>query len=241
MVFGRSKRSTREISCEELQVGDQKICKVQSYRYLGVFLDLLLSFHNHIEYLRLKLAQNIGSMYRVKIIFPFTILKIIYHSLITSYLNYCSVVYLNTFCKHIKPLQVLQNRAIRILGNFLHRPSKLENVSETKTLFLFLNLLDLNDIRILNNSIWHFQIQNFKNYFYDKSLLILLPHSDCWRSRMYQIPFVSSERSKFSIRYQIPFIANNHKLNDKILFDPSQKSQQKSQLNLKKQILKIVS
>ena len=57
---------------------------------------------------------------------------------------------------------------------------------------------------------------------------------------MYQIPFVSSERSRFSIRYQIPFIANNHKLNDKILFDPSLKSQQKSQLNLKKQILKIV-
>ena len=78
MVFGRSKRSTREISCEELQVGDQKICRVQSYRYLGVFLD-------------------IGSMYRVKNIFPFTILKTIYHSLITSYLNYCSVVYLMHF------------------------------------------------------------------------------------------------------------------------------------------------
>ena len=88
-------------------------------------------------------------MYRVKNIFPITILKIIYHSLITSYLDYCSVVYLHTFWKHIKPLQVPQNRAIRILGNFLHRPSKLENVSETETLFLFLNLLDLNDIRIL--------------------------------------------------------------------------------------------
>ena len=97
MVFGRSKLSTREISCEELQVGDQKICRVQSYRYLGVFLDPLLSFQNHIEYLRLKLAQNIGSIYRVKNTFPFTILKTIYHSLITSYLNYCSVVYLMHF------------------------------------------------------------------------------------------------------------------------------------------------
>ena len=53
---------------------------------------------------------------------------------------------------------------------------------------------------------------------------------------MYRIPFVSFVRSRFSIRYQIPFIANNYKLNDKILFDPSQISQ----LNLKKQILKIV-
>ena len=159
-------------------------------------------------------------------------------------MNYCSVVYLNTFWMYIKPLQVLQNRAIRILGNFLHRPSKLESVSETKTLFLFLNLFDLNDIRVLNtyhmvsiyHTIWHFQIQNCKNYFCDKSLLILLPRSDCRRSGMYRIPFVSSERSRFSIRYQIPFIANNYELNDKIMFDPSQKSQ----LNLKKQILKIV-
>ena len=87
MVFDRSKRSTPEISCEELEVGDPKFCRVQSYRYLGVFLDSLLPFHNHIEYLRLKLAQNIGSMYRVKNIFLFTILKIIYHSLITSYFN----------------------------------------------------------------------------------------------------------------------------------------------------------
>ena len=62
MVFGRSKRSIREISCQELQAGDQKICRVQSYPYSGVFLDPLLSFHNHIEYLRLKLAQNIWSM-----------------------------------------------------------------------------------------------------------------------------------------------------------------------------------
>ena len=96
-------------------------------------------------------------MYCEKNIFPFTILKIIYHSLIASYLNYCSVVYL-TFWKHIKPLQVLQNRAVRILGNFLYRPSKTENVSETKMLFLFLNLLDLNNIRVLNTSIWNFQI-----------------------------------------------------------------------------------
>ena len=48
MVFGRSKRATREISCQELQIGDQKICRVQSYCYLGVFLDPLLSFSNHI-------------------------------------------------------------------------------------------------------------------------------------------------------------------------------------------------
>ena len=129
-------------------------------RYLGVFLDPLLSFHNHIEYLRLEIAQNIGSMYRVTNVFPFTILKIIYYSLIASHLNYCSVVYLNTFWKNIKPLQVLQNRAIRILGNFLHRPSKRENVSKTKTLFLFLNLLDLNGIKVLNTSARYFQIQN---------------------------------------------------------------------------------
>ena len=71
-------------------------------------------------------------------------------------MSYCSVVYLNTFCKHIKTLQVLQNRAKEYIKNFLHRPSKLENVSETKTLFLFLNSLDLNDTRVLNTSIWHF-------------------------------------------------------------------------------------
>ena len=36
-IFGRPKPATRNI-CQELQVGDQKVCRVQSYRYLGVFL-----------------------------------------------------------------------------------------------------------------------------------------------------------------------------------------------------------
>ena len=162
-------------------------------------------------------------MYRMKDIFPFAILKIIYQSLIASYLNYCSAVYLNTFWTQIKPLHVLQNRAIRILGNNLLRPLKLENVSETKTLLLFLNLSDLNDIRALNNSIWRFGIQNSDNYFYDKSLLSLLPCLDCRRSGMYRNPFVSSERSRFSLSYQIPFIASNYKRNKKLHF-PSQKS-----------------
>ena len=153
-------------------------------------------------------------MHRVKNIFLFSILKIIYHSLIASHLNYCSIVYLDTFWKHLKPLQVLQE----YLEIFHLNLQNFKMFQELKHYSFFLNLLDLKHIQILNISIWYFQIQNSNNNFYDKSLLILLPSSDSWQSLMYQIPFVSSERSRFLIGYQIPFIANNHKLNDKILF-----------------------
>lgn len=216
MVFGHSKRATKKISCQELQVGEHKIRRVQSYRYLGVFIDPLLSFQTHIDHLRVKLSQNIGSMYRLQHVFPFSILKIIYHSLIAPYLNYCTIIYLNTFWTHIKPLQILQNKAVRILGNFLHRPSKLRDASETETLFLFLNLLDLKHIRELNISIWHFKIQDPSSYFYEKSLLILPPPSALRCSGTYRIPFVNCERSRFSIRYQIPFISNKYRLKDRI-------------------------
>ena len=44
MVFCCSKRVTQLISCQELQAGENKICKVQSYRYLAVSLDPLFVF-----------------------------------------------------------------------------------------------------------------------------------------------------------------------------------------------------
>ena len=218
MVFGRSKQGVAKVGIDELVVSGCRIRRVKTYRYLGIILDELLCFRSHSDHLRIKLAQNLGCLHRLKYVFPFSIIKILYHSLIESYLRYCPIIYLNTFPNHFKHLQTLQNKAVRILGTFFHRPARLQNLSETKTLFLFLHILNLNQLRELQLSLWHYDIQSPASYFYESQILVTPIRSlasSSARFGAYRIPLINCERDKFSIRYQIPSIANRLKLNSK--------------------------
>ena len=82
MIFGRSQWTVNKITLEELIVNQSRIKRVKSFRYLGIILDELLSFRKHSDYLSLKLGHNLGCLNRLKHVFPFSILNILYHSLI---------------------------------------------------------------------------------------------------------------------------------------------------------------
>jgi hypothetical protein len=64
MIFGRSQQTVNKITIEELIVNQSRIKRVNSFRYLGIILDELLSFRKHSDYLRLKLAHNLGCLHR---------------------------------------------------------------------------------------------------------------------------------------------------------------------------------
>ena len=234
MIFGRSQRAVDKITIDELIVNQSRIKRVNSFRYLGIILDELLSFRKHSDHLRLKLAHNLGCLHRMKHVFPFSILKILYHSLIESYFKYCPVIYLNTFMVHLQPLQIIQNKAVRILGTFVHRPVRLQNLSETQTLYLFLNIVNLKQLKDLHTAMWYYDIQSSANYFHDLGI-IETPISPAHhvRSKKYRLPPIKSERARFSIRYQIPHIANKFNL-----IDVSPRF--KSRFSLKKHISKII-
>ena len=194
MIFGWSQRAINKITIDDLIVNQSRIKRVHSFRYLGVILDELLSFRKHSDYLRLKLAHHLGCLHRLKQVFPFSILKILYHSLIESYLNYCPIVYLNTFIVHLQPLQIIQNKAIRILGAFVHRPARLKNLSETQTLYIFLNILNLKQLNYVHIAMWYYDIQSSANNFYNLGI-IGTPTSPthCIRSKKYRLPPIKSE------------------------------------------------
>ena len=110
---------------------------------------------------------------------------------------------------------------------------RLKNLSETQTLYVFLNILNLKQLKDLHKAMWYYDIQSSTNYFHDLGI-IETPISPAHpvRSNKYCLPPIKSERARFSIRYQIPHIVN--KLNSVEMF-PSLKSR----FSLKKHISKM--
>ena len=84
-------------------------------KYLGVIIDSTLSWKDHICNLTKKLSRVIGVMFKLR---PFVNLKImrnVYHALFFSHIVYGIQVW-GTVCDiHLKALQVLQNRIVRLI------------------------------------------------------------------------------------------------------------------------------
>ena len=57
-------------------------------KYLGVILDNKLNWHNHIQYVSTKLAKAAGIIYKVRNKAPQSVLMLLYHSLVGTYLRY---------------------------------------------------------------------------------------------------------------------------------------------------------
>ena len=114
---------------------------------------------------------------------------------------------------YLQPLQIIQNKAIRILGTFVHHPVRLKDLSETQTLYIFLNMLNLKQLKGVHAAMWHYGIQSSTNYFHDMGI-IEHPTSPSHHVpfKKYRLPPIKSERARCSIRYQIPHTVNKHNL-----------------------------
>ena len=96
-------------------INNSTIESVRSQKCLGVDLDNRLTFDIHIENICKKICSGIGVIKRIKPFVPMCSLTRLYKALIKPYFDYCSPLW-NTSGKVLKDkLQVLQNRAARII------------------------------------------------------------------------------------------------------------------------------
>ena len=67
--------------------------RVQNFKYLGVVIDENLSWKSHIEKLQLKVSQRLGILRRIKHLLPKHARIIFVNTMITSLLDYGSLVW----------------------------------------------------------------------------------------------------------------------------------------------------
>ena len=98
-----------------LYVEDFLIEEKQNVTFLGVIIDNKLLWKEHIQFVCNKISKSIGILCYLRHSYPIHILRLLYMSLIFSYMNYCNLVWGSAYECHLKPLLTLQKKAVRII------------------------------------------------------------------------------------------------------------------------------
>ena len=118
----------------------------KSFKLVGVHIDEQLSWKYHIKHLSNKITQTIIMLTRSKNYIPKNIKLMIYNALIQSYLEYCLPIWGGAQNQYMKPLQVAQRKALRIILNKKYN-------SHTDPLFFESKVLKLTDLYELKISL----------------------------------------------------------------------------------------
>ena len=71
-----------------------------------------MSWKQHIEHIRLKIAKTIGIIYRLKSMYPSAILLTLYNTLVTPHLHNC-LLYWGSIIKENDLLHIMQKKSIK--------------------------------------------------------------------------------------------------------------------------------
>ena len=146
-------------------------------------------------------------MRRLKLCLPYSALRSIYFALIQTNINYCSLVYLSTFKSHIKRIQILQNKAPRILKLFIPSPIELPSKSSTASLYTYLDILPVSQQFTFGAILFkfNFDIKKLPPYYLNQSLFSQSQDLNNYNTRQKKSIYIdkyNTERSKFA-----PFVS----------------------------------
>ena len=95
----------------------------KSITYLEIHLDRELSWKTHIDYLAKKLSKVCGMIYKLRHYIPLSTLRIVYHSMFHSHIQYSLINWGRAAKSHYHKLSILQNKILRA---YLFRPRRYE-------------------------------------------------------------------------------------------------------------------
>ena len=173
-----------------IQINGSNIEKVNSTKYLGVYIDHHLNWKDHIAYICSKLSKSTAVIHKTSHVLDTKTLTLLYNAIIVSYLNYCVEVWGNTHKTNRHSLYIKQKKAIRIVCHAKY-------LDHTSRLFHKLRLLKSLDIVHFNTCI--FMYKAFHN--------LLPPSIQIYFSRSlikkyyfhFYFHFARTQKKKFSI------------------------------------------
>ena len=148
----------------DININGSKIKHVKCTKFLGITINEHLDWKIHVDNLSNKIARNVGMLNKLKHFLPDYIMKILYSSLIASHLQYCTLLWANSHVTHIRKLQLLQKKNIRIITSSHY-------IAHTDPLFAMTKLLKIEDLYkyqlgIFMHKVTHSQLpQNMSSMF----------------------------------------------------------------------------
>lgn len=137
-------------------INQQVLKRVTSIRDLGIIMDSMLSFNNHIDHVLASAFRNLGFILRISKPFnKLNTLKILYYSFVRSYADFCSVVWSPCYKVHINRIEKLQKKFIKSL-NYRYN---ITNESYTASLKRY-RLMSLHNRRKMFDLVFLYKILN---------------------------------------------------------------------------------
>ena len=100
----------------KVKVNGKKLRLSSNVKYLGVYLDEHLNWSYHVDALAAKLTRASGMLAKIRHYVNEKTLLNIYHGIFSSIMTYGSQIWGQFTNKHVKRIQKLQNKAIRIIN-----------------------------------------------------------------------------------------------------------------------------
>ena len=113
MVFHTSNKA---VKYPNLKINNTDIEHVFEFNFLGVIFNSHMNWNTHINYIATKISKIVGILYRLKDIYPQSVLLTRYNSLILPHFHYCLLLW-GSSIKENHPLHLLQKKAVRIIDN----------------------------------------------------------------------------------------------------------------------------
>lgn len=154
---------------QNIVIGDGVIRASDSVKFLGITLDYNLKFSQHVDIVARKISRSLGSLFKVRVLLPTHILRLLYLTLVQPYLEYGIESWYGTSARNVNRLFVLQKKCIRAINS-------LPFYGHTSDYFKINNILKLPDIHSFSICIYMFKTLYLN---FDNNLLSQLnQHSD---------------------------------------------------------------
>jgi len=195
MIFSSKRRHPNHHS--NIIINGEDIEKVSAIKFLGVTLNCNLSWLNHIQKTKVKVAKNIGVICKARRVLQQSTLALLYNTFIQPYLIYCIEVWGSASDSHILPLIRIQKKAIRIVCSVPPR-------THTYPLFVSLNILNIRKLYQYMATIFmfkhhHQQLPDHCNDLFTSNAEI---HDYNTRQRsMLHVPVTANNYQKRTIRF----------------------------------------
>ena len=204
----RRQESTLEVSMDGVWL---KESDEASEKLLGCYISPNLKWQRHVTEVLSKLQSRLNALEKLKHILPVNKKKIIVEGMFTSVLSYCLPVFGGCDKSEMEALQVMQNKAARIITNSCIRTSRKELFRQTEWLTVrqlvhYHTALSTFRIRAKKEPEYLFQIMNKDNERTKKIIvpntkLTLAMNSYCFRGSLQWNQLPEDLRSTVSLGY----------------------------------------
>lgn len=110
-----TKNNLNETSIPEVKIDNETISRVTEFKYLGVLIDNKLNLKEQAFNCTKKAASKTNLLSRISKNLTFDTKKIIFNSIVLPSFQYCSTIYLGNNKEEIGQMQLIQNRAMRLI------------------------------------------------------------------------------------------------------------------------------